>query len=189
MKRLLVLVVALASFLSLGNVAVAQQAPEFQLGFKALADQLPADGVGIPVENEYFNLANGNSEQHTTKGLMVWRKADNWTAYTNGYMTWINGPAGVQSRLNAERIVWENDPTGSLVQATPVPTLAPVPTAIPSASSGSGSGYTNSNGVWVPSPGSNPAGASAQCRDGTYSYSQHRSGTCSGHGGVLRWMP
>ena len=33
-----------------------------------------------------------------------------------------------------------------------------------------------------------PAGASAQCRDGTYSYSQHHSGTCSYHGGVARWL-
>jgi hypothetical protein len=29
-----------------------------------------------------------------------------------------------------------------------------------------------------------PAGATAQCADGTYSFSQHRSGTCSHHGGV-----
>jgi hypothetical protein len=29
----------------------------------------------------------------------------------------------------------------------------------------------------------------ATCRDGVYSYSQHRSGTCSGHGGVFRWYP
>jgi uncharacterized protein DUF3761 len=32
------------------------------------------------------------------------------------------------------------------------------------------------------------AGASAQCRDGTYSHSQHRSGTCADHGGVSRWI-
>ena len=32
-----------------------------------------------------------------------------------------------------------------------------------------------------------PAGATAKCRDGTYSFSQHRSGTCSHHGGVLTW--
>lgn len=29
-----------------------------------------------------------------------------------------------------------------------------------------------------------PADASAKCRDGTYSFSQHRRGTCSHHGGV-----
>ena len=33
-----------------------------------------------------------------------------------------------------------------------------------------------------------PPGAAAQCRDGTYSYSQHRSGTCSSHGGVAVWQ-
>jgi hypothetical protein len=33
-----------------------------------------------------------------------------------------------------------------------------------------------------------PAGATALCRDGTYSFSQHRSGTCSHHGGVARWL-
>ena len=31
------------------------------------------------------------------------------------------------------------------------------------------------------------AGASAVCADGTWSYSQHRSGTCSSHGGVHWW--
>lgn len=51
-----------------------------------------------------------------------------------------------------------------------------------------GSGYTNSQGNYVPSPSSNPAGATAQCADGTYSYSQSRRGTCSHHGGVARWL-
>ena len=53
--------------------------------------------------------------------------------------------------------------------------------------------YTNVSGNTVYSPtyttdSSVPAGASAQCRDGTYSFSQHRSGTCSHHGGVARWL-
>ncbi|WP_078870625.1 DUF3761 domain-containing protein [Amycolatopsis sp. La24] len=30
--------------------------------------------------------------------------------------------------------------------------------------------------------------ATAQCNDSTYIYSQHRSGTCSGHGGVKQWL-
>lgn len=33
-----------------------------------------------------------------------------------------------------------------------------------------------------------PAGASAQCRHGTYSFSAHRRGTCSHHVGVGTWM-
>ena len=57
---------------------------------------------------------------------------------------------------------------------------------------GDGGGYVNSRGEWVPSPcrspGGPPAGASAQCRDGTYSFSRSRRGTCSRHGGVARWL-
>ena len=33
-----------------------------------------------------------------------------------------------------------------------------------------------------------PQGATAQCRDGTYSFSQHHRGTCSYHGGVAQWL-
>ena len=34
-----------------------------------------------------------------------------------------------------------------------------------------------------------PPGTTAQCSDGTPSFSQHRSGTCSHHGGVKQWCP
>ena len=37
------------------------------------------------------------------------------------------------------------------------------------------------------SDNNNPAGAIAQCKDGTYSHSKSRSGTCSRHGGVAKW--
>src|SRR5437899_6848231 len=33
-----------------------------------------------------------------------------------------------------------------------------------------------------------PTGATARCRDGTYSFSRHHSGTCSHHGGVAMWL-
>ncbi len=48
--------------------------------------------------------------------------------------------------------------------------------------------YVNSSGNCVHRPSDNPSGATALCKDGTYSYSQHRSGTCSGHGGVRTWL-
>jgi hypothetical protein len=53
--------------------------------------------------------------------------------------------------------------------------------------------YTNRDGNAVHSParsrsGAVPQGATAQCRDGSYSFSQHHSGTCSRHGGVARWQ-
>ena len=78
----------------------------FRLGFKALADQIP-DVAGVPLENEHYG-ANGDSLQQTSTGLMVWRKADNWTAFTNGSTTWVNGPNGIQSRSNSARFPWES---------------------------------------------------------------------------------
>ncbi|CAB3762682.1 DUF3761 domain-containing protein [Paraburkholderia solisilvae] len=53
--------------------------------------------------------------------------------------------------------------------------------------------YRNSDADTVHAParsrsGKAPEGASARCRDGTYSFSRHRSGTCSRHGGVDAWL-
>ena len=51
--------------------------------------------------------------------------------------------------------------------------------------------YTNSKGERVQSPtyyNSAPPGATALCRDGTYSFSKSRRGTCSHHGGVAKWL-
>ncbi|MEA5358353.1 DUF3761 domain-containing protein [Amycolatopsis sp., V23-08] len=48
--------------------------------------------------------------------------------------------------------------------------------------------YRNVDGNCVHRPGNNPAGATAICKDGSYSYSQNHSGTCSGHGGVRTWL-
>lgn len=50
--------------------------------------------------------------------------------------------------------------------------------------------YTNSGGHEVHRPEYRrhaPAGATARCRDGSWSFSEHRSGTCSHHGGVAEW--
>jgi Protein of unknown function (DUF3761) len=51
--------------------------------------------------------------------------------------------------------------------------------------------YTNKDGIKVQSPthyDSPPSGATAQCGDGTYSFSLNHRGTCSHHGGVARWL-
>jgi hypothetical protein len=50
--------------------------------------------------------------------------------------------------------------------------------------------YKNSTGKCTNSPTkapSWPAGASAKCFDGTFSFSASRRGTCSHHGGVSQW--
>ncbi|MCX6024584.1 MAG: hypothetical protein NTZ05_23195 [Chloroflexi bacterium] len=104
----------------------------FVLGFNTLRDMIP-DMVGDCLVDEHHNPANGDGLQETSGvagrgGLMVWRKADNWTAYTDGYRTWINGPFGLQSRLNPERFSWEA--AGDAPPAAP-PAPAPAPSASP----------------------------------------------------------
>ena len=121
MKRLATLL-GFALFLLLPTSAAAADC-QFVLGFATLRDLIGHTIVGECLENEHHS-ANGDGMQQTTGGLLVWRKADNRTAFTDGYRTWINGPNGLEQRLNTERFPWEPDyaPGG-----TPAPPSAPRP--------------------------------------------------------------
>lgn len=50
-----------------------------------------------------------------------------------------------------------------------------------------GPGFDEEQPGCIERPDPNSGGASARCRDGSYSHSRHHSGTCSGHGGVAEW--
>jgi hypothetical protein len=83
----------------------------------------------------------------------------------------------------------------ALPQAQQKPSPTPTPTTVPATKSGpcGHDYYRNVNGVCVHRPvqaqnGVAPKGATAQCRDGSFSFSQHRRGTCNHHGGVARWL-
>ena len=115
--RRLPLVAAIASLipsllLSTPAATEAGDGCRFKLGFETLHDLIP-DVVGDCLDDEGHNPANGDGLQHTTAwhgsgGLLVWRKADNWTAFTDGATTWINGPFGLASRPNAGPLFpWE----------------------------------------------------------------------------------
>ena len=77
--------------------------------------------------------------------------------------------------------------TDTSAKERPAPVPAPQPTIL-----SNDNHYTNSDGtvVHAPAKSSNgvPQGATAQCGDGSYSFSQHRQGTCSHHGGVSLWL-
>jgi hypothetical protein len=64
--------------------------------------------------------------------------------------------------------------------AAPAAATAPAPGAAKSSASKSAPTAAASN--------TDPTGATAKCKDGTYSKSQHHSGTCSRHGGVAEWL-
>lgn len=120
-RRLTMLVLAALALAGSVPAAPANAAGcRFVLGFATLAAALP-NQVGLCVEEE-SHASNGDALQHTsTAGLLVWRKADNWTAFTDGFRSWVNGPEGLRQRLNTERFPWEADAIGlAAIEAAPV---------------------------------------------------------------------
>ena len=90
---------------------------------------------------------------------------------------------------------WSNELVSNLVPCGVGPlessdaSVATIPDYSPNYSSScSSSEYRNVDGVCVRRPTKSPiVGYTARCRDGTYSYSKNRQGTCSHHGGVSSW--
>ena len=80
----------------------------FVLGFADLRQKIGPETVGECLEDESV-LESGDTSQPTTKGELVFRKADGRMAFTNGTDTWIEGPNGVEKRPNGERFAWEPD--------------------------------------------------------------------------------
>jgi len=92
-------------------------------------------------------------------------------------------PLGLSTNCQAQTSTNPNDPL-NVRPATPTSTTS-------QSGLSNDNHYQNSEGESVHSPAySNtvPAGATAQCSDGTYSFSEHRQGTCSHHGGVMQWL-
>jgi len=105
----LALLLASALFASVRPSPASAANCQFVLGFAALHNLIP-DIVGECLSNEYHNPDNGDGLQQTTRGLLVWRRADNYTAFTDGTSTWVSGPYGVQKRPNDQRFAWEANP-------------------------------------------------------------------------------
>ena len=76
--------------------------------------------------------------------------------------------------------------TASNVTATkPVAAPKPAPAAAPKATPAAPVRPATTS---TSTENNNPAGAIAQCKDGTYSHAKQRTGACSRHGGVAKWM-
>ncbi|MEV5838574.1 DUF3761 domain-containing protein [Nocardia sp. NPDC052112] len=138
------------------------------------------------------------------------------TLLLSGCAAQSSGPgrtAATASITSAETSTTSPQPTTTApppTSITPTTTVAPPPTSVappaaapippapappaPLAQSQSTCGndsYLNADNQCIHRPQSAPAappGATARCADGTYSYSQTRSGTCSHHGGVTAWL-
>ena len=70
--------------------------------------------------------------------------------------------------------------TQGVTTKTSTSTVAPVSVAKP--------GVTQTRTTATRSVNNDSAGATAQCKDGSFSHSKHRGGSCSRHGGVAKLM-
>jgi hypothetical protein len=81
--------------------------------------------------------------------------------------------------------------SGGTASSSSAPAATPPPSSVPSSGSASKSAApttTASSTTASKTANTDPTGATAKCKDGTYSKSQHHSGTCSKHGGVDQWL-
>jgi SH3-like domain-containing protein len=95
---------------------------------------------------------------------------------------------GAQGWIHGSTIAFES---AHITPSAPTPKTTETSLPSPIKPPTSGRSYINVDGVRVPSPvfsETRPEGATARCRDGSYSFSQHRRGTCSYHGGVAEWL-
>jgi hypothetical protein len=101
------------STIAMGLNAQAQGC-SFVLGFAKLRQMIGPAVVGDCLEDQ-SGAENGDAVQRTTNGLLVWRKADNRAAFTDGATTWIDGPYGLQKRPSDERLAWEGALPGAVL--------------------------------------------------------------------------
>ena len=144
---------------------------------------------------------------------LLWTRQPNWGRRTNWIVTGVVAVAVVLTAAAAASAPPPKTPlrpaiavvaptSNSTTAPTSVPTDPPTapptvaPTAVPTAAPTvvpSAAPTTAPTAAPIPvTSGFNhaaakQAGATAICRDGSWSYSAHRSGTCSHHGGVNWW--
>jgi hypothetical protein len=88
-----------------------------------------------------------------------------------------SGHGGVQKASKSK-------PASGEAAAAPAPAATAPTTGTPAAANSSAS----KTAPTARAGNTDPTGATAKCKDGTYSKSKHRAGTCSSHGGVAEWL-
>jgi hypothetical protein len=123
-----------------------------------------ASGSDLTADTTALTNAGYEVEFVDTSGVTV--------TQLSGYLFVSQSPvAGTLLESGSTVTITVKKPTPIAPKPAPKPVPKPAPRPAPKA----------------PVAPSHPAGATARCNDGTYSYSQHRSGTCSHHHGVAIW--
>lgn len=110
----------------------------------------------------------GSEDGARVNGSVVWYEVevDGRTGYVHSSLTTERAPAAATPSRSTTTTTSRTQSSSSAVTVTPEP----------------------STQVTTPAVQEHPPGATAICRNGTYSYSQNRRGTCSHNGGVAQWL-
>jgi hypothetical protein len=132
----------------------------------APAAAAPAAAPAAPAAGATMTCADGTTSTSTGKGT-------------------CSGHGGVQKAAKAKPAT--TAATAAPAAAVPAPAAAPAAAPAPSTTAAKSATATKSVPTAAAS-NTDPTGATAKCKDGTYSKSAHHSGTCSSHGGVAEWL-
>jgi hypothetical protein len=75
----------------------------FVHGFADFRQAVGAEVVGACLADEAADPETGDVRQPTTRGELVWRRADNTITFGDGQATWVRRPEGLQERPDGER--------------------------------------------------------------------------------------
>ena len=76
------------------------QMPAFSFGFAVLSETL-GTSMGEPTECAHAEVASGDTYQQTTKGVAIYRRADNAPAFVSGMSRWTLTAEGLVQRSTA----------------------------------------------------------------------------------------
>jgi uncharacterized protein YabE (DUF348 family) len=163
-----------------------------------------AQGTSTPTTSSIGNQKNTSTpvityktDVETSSIPYVSTTQDDSTMASGTTTITTKGVNGVETKNYSETltngVITAKTLTSDAITTAPINQVTSIGTYIaPTVETGCTNGtYVNSAGNTVCSPetsSSAPDGATAQCVDGTYSFSQSRSGTCSHHGGVATWL-
>lgn len=173
---------ALATIVAMGVGASPNQGQPTTPSSKPSSQSTPKITTRIETEAQTIPFTSTNVENST----MAKGTTSITTAGVNGRQTLTYKLTYKNGKQTDKKLI------NTVVTSQPIVQVISVGTYVaPSAPSCPNGTYVNSAGNTVCSPyqsPSAPAGATARCVDGTYSFSQSRSGTCSHHGGVAQWL-
>lgn len=128
--------------------------------------------ISAATAKEPVTCADGTSAQHGGKGAC--------SGHGGIKKSGVSGEKKSKANKDTKKSKKEAKSNGAPAATSTAPARSPVTTATKSSASKSTSKSTPAN--------SDPNGASARCKDNTYSHAKTHRGACARHGGVAEWL-